>query len=61
MSTFSEVKAAEERMNQVRTALTVYVERRAPHRSDIKLHLQLAETLKLATDEYVRLVSELVP
>jgi hypothetical protein len=59
MVTYEEVKAAEERMNQARAVLLGYVERPKSQPSDFQLHLRIAEDLKGATDDYVRLVGEL--
>ncbi len=57
--TYEEVKAAEERMNEARGVLFAYVERPKSQPTDFQLHLRLAQDLKRATDDYVRLVGEL--
>lgn len=59
MSTIEQVREAELRMNRARTVLRAYVERPAGAPVDILHHRHLAEQLKVATDEYVRLVLEL--
>jgi putative N-acetylmannosamine-6-phosphate epimerase len=59
MSTIEEVKAAQQRMNEATTALRGYTERPAGAETNIRLHRQLADALKKATDEYVALVADL--
>jgi hypothetical protein len=61
MSTQEDVKAAEQRMNNAKAALQRYTERPDGAATDIKLHRQLAEALKKATDEYVAIVADLRP
>lgn len=61
MSTLEDVKVAEQRMNNAKTALQRYTERPDGAATDIKLHRQLAEALKKATDEYVAVVADLRP
>ena len=58
MATYGQVKAAEARIEQARAALLAYVERSESQQTDVQLHLRLAEDLKRATDDYVRLVAE---
>jgi hypothetical protein len=61
MSTLEDAKAAEQRMNNAKAALQRYTERPDGAATDIKLHRQLAEALKKATDEYVGVVADLRP
>jgi len=61
MPTLEDVKAAEQRMNNAKAALQRYTERPAGAATDTKLHRQLAEALKKATDEYVSVVADLRP
>jgi len=59
MSTMEQVKAAETRMNRAREDLRQYTERPEGADANINLYRHLADALKQATDEYVRLVAEL--
>ena len=61
MSTLREVKAAEQKMELARKALFHYMELPPQKEIDIKLWANLAEKLQSATDEYVKLIEELVP
>lgn len=61
MSTIEDVKAAEQRMNNAKAALQRYTERPAGAPTDTKLHRQLADALKKATDEYAAVVADLRP
>jgi len=58
MATQQQVKDAEAKMLGAQAALWEYVERSDPRTVDIPLNLRLAEELKRATDEYVRVLSE---
>jgi hypothetical protein len=59
MSTLADVKAAEKRMNDARAALAKYTERLNAAKSDSKVHLRLAEAVRKAADEYVKVVADL--
>lgn len=59
MATMAEVSAAEARMRNAQADLLAYTERPAGEPADIPRHRRLADALKAATDEYVRLLSEL--
>lgn len=48
-------------MNDADAALRKYTERPAGAETNIRLHRQLADALKKATDEYVALVADLRP
>lgn len=61
MSTLHEVKVAEQKMELARKALFHYMELPPQEEIDIKLWANLAEKLQSATDEYVKLIAELVP
>jgi hypothetical protein len=58
MATQQQVKDAEAKMLGAQAAFWEYVERSDPRTVDIPLNLRLAEELKRATDEYVRVLSE---
>jgi hypothetical protein len=53
------VRAAEEKMKKAHAALLAYTGRGEHEPADIKLHLQLANGLREAINEYARLVSQL--
>jgi len=59
MATMAEVKAAEKVMRDAYDALMQYVERPEAQPTDIKLHLRLADELRQANNNYVKLLSEL--
>ena len=59
MSTIEQVREAEQRMNEAEIALRAYTERPATEPLNIPRHRHLADALKEATDNYVRLVSQL--
>ena len=58
MPTWDEVKAAEQSMNAAHKALRAYLERPASKPQDMKLHIQLADKMYCALDEYLRLLIE---
>jgi hypothetical protein len=58
MSTFEQVREAERRMKEAETALTAYTERPDTEPQNLPRHRRLADALKAAEDEYVRLVSQ---
>jgi hypothetical protein len=59
MSTLEQVRDAGRRMKEAETALRTYTERPDTEPQNIPRHRHLADALKEATDNYVRLVSEL--
>ena len=61
MSTLREVKEAEKKMEQARKALFHYMELPEQKDIDVTRCASLAAKLQSATDEYVKLIEELVP
>ena len=61
MATLEEVKSAERKMNEAKSALQGYIERAANDPPDHKLHRRLAEDSKRATDAYLATVIDLKP
>jgi len=61
MSTLREVRVAEKKMEQARKALFHYMELPRQKEIDVRLCANLAQQLQSATDEYVKLIEELVP
>lgn len=59
MSTYEEVRAAEEKMKKAHAALLAYTGRSEREPADIKLHLQLANGLREVINDYVKSVSQL--
>jgi len=57
--TIEDVKAAERKMNEAKSALQQYTQRSPNDPPDHKLHRRLAEELKRATDDYLTSVINL--
>lgn len=60
MSTLRDVKAAETTLRAAQCALLAYIERPESAPQDSAKHRALAKALKEATDEYVRVVLQLI-